>query len=129
MLTPLNIPTESQEHLTLMKWINTQPLIRDVIIHIPNEGKREVIFGSRLKRMGMRAGVSDFFLPIPTHKYHGLWLELKRLKGSRETEQQKSWLNKMLSLDYYACFAYGWVEAREIILQYLSDRPERPKAA
>lgn len=123
------IPTEQQEHLALMNWVKTQPQIRDVIIHIPNEGKREVRFGNKLKRMGMRAGVSDFFLPIPTSLHHGLWLELKRKKGSRESDEQKAWVHKMRALDYCAVFAYGWENARDLILMYLSAKPVTPSAA
>src|ERR1044072_2253058 len=110
------IPTEQQEHFALMHWIKTQPNIRGLIIHIRNEGRRDVKYGNKLKRMGLRAGVSDFFLPLPTKMYHGLWIELKRKKGSRESDEQKAWLLKMRALDYCACFAYGWEDARDIIL-------------
>lgn len=112
-----------------MNWIRTQPLLRDVVIHIPNEGRRDVKYGNKLKRMGLRAGVSDFFIPIPTKSHHGLWIELKRRKGSRESDEQKSWIHKMRSLDYAACFAYGWEDAREIILLYLKDQGSLPPAA
>lgn len=113
-------PTEYQEHVALMKWIATQPNIRDIFIHIPNEGKRNPISGAHLKRMGMRKGVSDFFLPKPNKESHGLWVELKRTKGARETPEQKDWINKMKALNYDAHFAYGWEHAREIILHYLN---------
>lgn len=111
-------PTEYQEQVALMKWVATQPLLRELFIHIPNEGKRSPIAGAHLKRMGMRKGVSDNFLALPRKGYHGLWMELKRLKGAKETPEQKDWINKMLELNYAAHFAYGWENARDILLQY-----------
>lgn len=122
-MAPRVIPTEHQEHFALMSWVRTQPRIHDVLIHIPNEGKRDPRLGNKLKRMGMRAGVFDFFIPIPTSLYHGLWIELKRRKGSKISKEQMEWSHKMKSLQYCACFAYGWEEARELILLYLSSKP------
>lgn len=114
------VPTELQEHLALMKWVSTQPKIRDYIIHIPNEGKRDSRYGNKLKRMGMRAGVSDFFLPIANKNVHGLWLELKRQKGSSLQPMQVKWLERMREKGYAAEVAYGWQDAKEIIENYLT---------
>jgi hypothetical protein len=126
-MTQEMIATEHQEHFALMNWIRTQPIIRDVIIHIANEGKRNPREGNKLKRMGLRAGVFDFFLPIPTNLYHGLWVELKRRKGSKISNEQLEWWHKMKSLNYGAYFAYGWEEAKDIILLYLSSGIAREK--
>lgn len=119
------VPTERQEHLALMKWIALQPKIRDLFVHIPNEGKRSVLEGYVLRRLGLRRGVSDFLLPLPTKSYHGLWIELKRKDGGKESIEQKQWINKMRSLGYAAFFARGCDEAIKIISTYLQEGEEK----
>jgi hypothetical protein len=114
-------PLEEEEHLAFMQWVKYNPEVRDLIIHIPNEGKRSVHYAQKLKRMGMRKGVSDFFLPLPTTKHHGLWIELKRFKGSRETPEQKEWIQRMRSMKYKAEFAYGCDHAKQILIDYLQE--------
>jgi hypothetical protein len=114
--------TERQEHLSLMAWIRTQPRIAPYWIHIANEGKRNVVQGYHLKRMGLRAGVSDFFLAYPCGQYAGLWLELKRKCGGFVTLQQREWLALMKGIGYAAYVGYGWEHATEVIKSYLDDR-------
>ena len=118
----IQVPTEKQEHKCLMQWIRTQQVVRDLIIHIPNEGQRNPIYGYHLKQMGMRAGVSDFFLPLPTPLFHGLWIELKRKENGRESMEQRTWINKMRGLGYAAFFCYGWEDAKSRIEEYLRGK-------
>ena len=113
------IPTEEQEHLALMEWAQTNKICRKYLIHIPNGGSRHKAEAAKLKRMGVRAGVSDFFLPYPNDTYAGLWLELKRRKKSRISEEQLHWLYLMQKCGYAAKIAYGWEHGKEIIKEYL----------
>lgn len=113
------IAKEKSEHSALIKWISYHPILKDLAVHIPNEGKRHPILGANLKRLGMRKGVSDIFIPYPTSSYHGLWIELKREKKYRIEKEQKEWIDKMNELGYYATFAFGWIEAKNIIEFYL----------
>jgi len=113
---------ERLEQEALMEWINYQPLIKDICIHIPNEGKRSPRIGAKLKRQGMKAGVSDIFIAYPTKRYHGLWIELKRKKRYRCTKEQQIWIDRMNELGYFACFAFGWEHAKDIIENYLQDK-------
>jgi hypothetical protein len=114
------VPTEKEDAKKLIQWAYTQPLIRDLIIHIPNEGKRTAWEGRSLALMGLRAGVSDFFLPLPRGRFHGAWLELKRAKGGRLSDVQQDWINKMLKLDYAAYVAYGFDDAVKMLEEYLA---------
>lgn len=114
-----SVASEYKEAMALIEWCSYMPLVRDLIIHIPNEGKRTPLQGLYLKRIGLRPGVSDFFLPLPISPYHGLWIELKRTSGGRITPHQAIWIERMKSLDYKAEIAYGWIAARDKILGYL----------
>ena len=119
----LPVPTESVEQQCLIRWANMQlgkyPEL-DMLYHVPNEGRRSLSTGARMKNEGLRKGVPDLVLPVPRGDYHGLYIELKRLKYSKKTEEQKDWVKKLNQQGYYACFCNGWVEASEVIKKYLN---------
>jgi VRR-NUC domain-containing protein len=114
-------PSEGKESLALVKWAYTHPILRDILVHIPNEGKRHPNVGFNLVAKGLRAGVSDFFIPYPTKSYHGLWIELKKTKYYKIQPNQIEWIERMKSLGYAADFAYGWEDAKNKIEDYLRD--------
>lgn len=114
----MDVATEYQHAKAYIHWCMLNPLLRDVVIHIPNEGKRSTHGGYGLKLIGLRPGVSDFFIPVPVDPYHGLWLELKTVKG-RLTVPQCEWIAKMKVRSYAAYVAYGWDEAKTITEEYL----------
>src|SRR5690242_13034214 len=89
--------SEHQEHLALIEWAEVQTLqfesrrllLKDQLIHIPNGELRDKATAGKLKAMGVRAGVSDFLLPIPVRDVHGMWLELKATDGRLAPEQRE----------------------------------------
>lgn len=112
---------EDAEQLALMTWAKSHVggiRVADYLIHIPNGGKRNVIEAARLKRMGVKAGVSDLFLPVPRGAAHGLWVEMKAGKG-RVSEAQQEWLNKMAQHGYATAICYGHEAAKRAITAYL----------
>lgn len=62
-------------------YIKTQPALRGLIIHIPNEGKRHPRTGKALRDIGLTRGVFDILITLPNHGYHAAWIELKSQKG------------------------------------------------
>jgi len=119
MKLPILMPTEDKEAMELIQLVQGLPMVRDLIFHVPNEGRRSLMLGNKLKRMGVRKGVSDYFLPLPVPGYHGLWIELKRVKGSKTTDEQLSWLKKMHDLGYMSCICYGAEHAFDTIKKYI----------
>lgn len=98
-----------------------------IIYAIPNGGKRNPKEAARLKRQGVKAGVSDLNLPLPVGEYAGLWIELKRpiVKGKPKptvSSSQKEWgdLVEMAGHKFVVCF--GKEEAKAAIKDYLGDR-------
>jgi hypothetical protein len=69
--------------------------------------------------MGVKAGVSDLFLPVPRGGFHGLWIEMKRVSGGRASKEQREWLGDMIRQGYAAQICYGWKEASEALKKYL----------
>ena len=80
--------------------------------HIANERKTSKAHGGKLKKMGVLAGVSDWFIDHPAHGYHGLRIELKvkSIKGvkngqpdyklSYPSKEQKIFLKKAHMVGY-----------------------------
>jgi hypothetical protein len=117
---------EYDQAVALIQWRDTYakryPQLA-LLIHIPNGGKRNVREAARLKRMGVRAGVSDYFLPV-VRPYaepadcSGFWIELKAGKG-KPTAAQLEWLVLMRNQGYLTLLATGWQEAARAICDYL----------
>lgn len=78
--------TETSHHIGLIHWAKTQPILSDYLIHIPNGGYHHPREAKKLKKMGVKAGVSDLLLAYPNDYYHGLWIELKSPKGKLSSE-------------------------------------------
>lgn len=119
------IPTEEQEQIAFFEWLQYQGLIKLFAFHIPNGGSRNVIEAKKLKRMGVRKGVSDVFIPYPKGKYHGLWIEFKSLACKNKIDggliaEQKEWLINMNLLGYATSIAYSCDEATKITNDYLN---------
>ena len=79
-------PTEAQEQSALVRWAELmRPRFPELVLlaHVPNEGLRSPVTGARLKVQGMKRGFPDLILPVPRGEYHGLFIEMKRVKGSK----------------------------------------------
>jgi hypothetical protein len=122
---------EDAEQINIVNWSKliklpfTNKKIFDHLIHIPNGGKRNPREAARLKRMGVRAGVSDLFLAWPSNGFGGLWIELKApiIKGKPKPTvkpSQRNWLDAMQDANYETAIAFGWLEAMSIIKDYLN---------
>jgi hypothetical protein len=116
-MTNQNCPTEKTEHLSVARYLNYLGLLYN---HSPNEGKREVQYAAQLKAMGMRKGFPDFFIYEPRGPYHGLAIELKRLKGGKLSDSQKQVLEQLAQRGYMAKVCKGFDEARKVINYYMA---------
>lgn len=77
------------------------------IVHIPNEGKRSARYGAELKRLGMRKGFPDLFIPKASKGFHGLFIELKVDVTRKPTKEQLQWIAKLNKEGYLATVCYG----------------------
>ena len=115
-------PLESQEQTALFDWAeyqkNTMPELA-LMFHIPNGGSRNKIEAARLKRQGVKKGVSDVFLSCPKGGYHGLYIEMKRQKGGVLTKEQSDWLELVAKYGYKVAVCYGAEAAIKEITDYL----------
>jgi len=111
---------ERQERMAFMEWVKLNPQIRDYLIAIPNEGKRNIITAMNLKRMGMTAGIPDYFLMIPNQTNHGLWIEFKAGKN-KLTHAQEAFFATAKYQGYECTVVYSAKEAIDEIKRYLKS--------
>ena len=75
----------------------------------------------KAKRAGMKRGYPDIFLPVPRGEYHGLYIELKKKRGSYPTKEQKAWIQALRDQGYVAEVCKGADAAKAIIITYLNE--------
>ena len=116
--------TEAQEQEAVIRWAEMSTGMYPelaLLFHIPNGGsRRDAREGAHFKKLGVKAGVPDLFLPVARNGYHGLFIEMKRTKGGRTSEEQREWIAELNKAGYSAVVCKGWQEAKEEILKYLS---------
>ena len=110
---------EEAEQIALFDWIRLHPNIAPYAFHIPNERKTSKQHGYKLKKMGVKPGVSDVFIAIGCPQYHGLFIELKAGKN-KPTPQQEEFLLNMMSQNYYATWCIGADDAIKTIQRYVN---------
>lgn len=88
-----------------------------------NGGSRNLLEALKFKRMGVSAGFPDIEIPLPVAPYHGLYIELKRVSGGVTSESQLDWLNYLRSKGYFVAVAYGFEQAKQVVLDYLALAP------
>lgn len=118
------VPTESDEQKWLFQWAaDVQGKYPELALmfHIPNEGKRSSRTGRRMREEGLRRGVPDIFIPVPKGEYHGIFIELKRLRGSKTSDEQKGWIAALRRQGYQAHVCKGWHESEYRIEEYLKE--------
>ena len=118
---------EGEEQAQLITWFRAQyPELGALLIHIPNGGSRKNAYeGWRLKQQGVRAGVSDLFLPVARGGFFGLWLEFKATppEDALVSEAQESWLAQMRAQGYRAEICKGLGPAQVLLREYCTLAP------
>ena len=91
-----------------------------LLFHIPNGGKRNAAEAAHLKQQGVKAGIPDLFLPVPRGKFHGLFIEMKA-GNNKTTEKQEQWLRDLTEQGYACMVCYGYKQAMEVLVRYLTN--------
>ena len=113
-------PLEKHEQQSFLHWFNLQyPMFKDNIFVNLESSKRSLEYASILKKQGMKRGRPDIEILIPNEHYHGLFIEMKRVKHGKVSEDQKKILATLNAHNYKAVVCFGWEEARQVTLDYL----------
>ncbi|HEX4373881.1 MAG TPA: hypothetical protein VHZ50_11315 [Puia sp.] len=119
-----DIPSEMMECRAYWEWAQNIPVLRDYLYKIVNEGKRSPILGRQLKNIGLRRGIPDYHFPVANDKWNGFWLEMKtrNKRTSSLPDHQEEWVEKLIRIDHYATFAYGWEDAADKTMAYIKNK-------
>lgn len=116
---------EERDHqIRLVNWMDDNGVL---FYAVPNDGERTEGAANIAMLTGLRRGVPDLCIPVPTSVYagdgsktfHGLYIELKRAGGGVISEHQKDWIDKLNKNGYFACCCHGFDEAKKTIEWYL----------
>lgn len=121
MKRQVKLSSEDIEQGLVVEWCDLKKI---PIVHVPNEGKRSASYAARLKRIGMRPGFPDLFIPLARGRYHGLFIEMKYV-GGRASGAQESWLRLLSREGYAVSVSYGFDAARGVIEKYLNLGDEK----
>ena len=123
---------EDQLQIVCVEWFRIQyPKLAHLLFHVPNGGSRAFRISKsgarfspeaqRLKKMGIRPGVSDLFLMLPNAAYHGLWIEMKARDGKMSPEQIEFQANA-LDLGFDVCIVRKFEQFKQFLEEYISHR-------
>jgi hypothetical protein len=113
---------EAAEQVALIQWSlrNRQQIpALGLLFHVPNGGHRHPTQGALMKLLGVKRGVPDLFLPVPSQAHHGLWIEMKPPTGGVVSDDQKRWHANLADNGYRVEVCRGFQPAKEAILSYL----------
>lgn len=118
-------PLEADDQALLFEWAEwaacEHPELA-LMYHVPNEGKRSRSAGYELVKQGMKQGVPDICLPVPRGGYGALYIELKRKKGGKVSEEQRGWIDALNRAGNKAVVCRGFDEAKAAIEEYIKLR-------
>lgn len=114
-------PSEQMIQKEVVAWCRANATDRPELAYIysqPNEGRRDQSRGWR--DMGMKAGVPDLILPVPSGDYGALYLELKANENDLTTGQ---WTTMMMLRDAGNAVDVAWSAEQAIFVlrNYLDD--------
>lgn len=129
-MTPDQLAKSGSEHgeqMALFAWASlrvqdTQGLsVLRWLFAIPNGGLRHAAEANKLKAEGVKKGVSDVFLPVPSQQWAGLFIEMKKRTGkpSDQSPDQRAFQTFVEAQHYRYVLCYCWEHAREAITSYL----------
>lgn len=110
------LPTEQQEQFVAVNWLRKRNIL---FYHVPNGGYRDYREAAKFKRLGVQPGVPDICVPVARKGYHGLYIELKRVKGGALSETQQWWRDQLIAEGYLWYEAKGAADLIEFVENYL----------
>ena len=137
-------PTEHAEQCAVMTWAALNagkwPCLR-LLYAVPNgaffggeiktfaSGKKvpvAAIRARKLKAEGLKEGVPDLCLPVPSGAaHHGLYIEMKRRRSGVSSAMQKWWRQCLILMGYRTELCHGAEEAIDVIKSHVMHAPKR----
>lgn len=120
----VKLRTEGTEQQAVIQWARIAsghcPALK-LLHHIPNGGSRNKREASKLKRMGVLAGVPDLHLPVASAGYSSLYIEMKYGDG-RLLTSQKEFLIRAAYFHNFCVVCYTADDAIAVLKDYVDNR-------
>lgn len=116
--------TESQHQQSLITWTHWNVAMYPelaLLYAIPNGGARNKITGAKLKAEGVKPGIPDLHLPVSRGGYLTLYIEMKRPKSGRTSEEQDDVIPLLRNEGHRVEVCIGWEAARDVLIDYLNS--------
>ena len=116
-------PSEHQHQVAVIDWWGSYAPSKGLDVRLlwamPNAAKRSYALANHMKSEGLRPGVPDLFLALPTVVFHGMFIEMKSAKG-KPTTDQAGYLSVLRKQDYNCVVCQGADEAIVAVKAYLN---------
>ena len=90
-------------------------------LYLGGTPRQRAVRWALFEKSGGRAGVSDLMLAIAAKGYHGLWIEMKAVKGGRLSQDQAEFIADMTAQGYMAICCKGADSAIDTIKDYMRE--------
>lgn len=126
-------PPEETEQAQLFAWFNVAKWhgisLGELCYAVPNgaqygtDPKLRAIQAAKMARTGLKPGVPDVVVPIPSGRFHGLYVEMKRRHGHKaaHTPEQRGWQARLRWLGHDVRVCEGADHAKDVITKYLAQ--------
>lgn len=115
-------PPEAWEQEQFFRWVYANQ-IKHSELELCNGSMNGIRVSPRLraslKGQGLRPGVPDIDLPVARNGWHGLRIELKRVKCGTVSQDQKRMHAMLTEQGYLVRVCKGWQEAVAVVVDYL----------
>lgn len=117
------VPLEEDDQIALIKWFDewAPAELQGRLAASAGGARMARKTACRQKAAGNRKGFPDLNLLVPRGQFHGLIIELKRLKGGKLEPEQAGWLDFLNGQGYMAVVCCGLEAAKKTIVSYLGE--------
>lgn len=85
---------------------------------IPNGANKSITARMKFQREGLKPGVPDCHLPLPSQGKNGLWIEFKSKRGT-VSDVQWTWITMLRMSGHQVEICRSWVDAANFTIEYL----------